>query len=64
MFMPVFYLIIIGLCLSFILGRGGAKRPWAPGPESETSLDILKKRQVKGEISEEEYEGVKQDILN
>jgi len=30
MFMPIFWLVIIGLCLYFIFGRGGAKRPGPP----------------------------------
>jgi putative membrane protein len=62
MFMPVFWLVIIGLCLYFIFGRGGAKKPWASGPESETALDILKKRYAKGEISKDEFEQMKRDI--
>jgi putative membrane protein len=64
MFMPIFWLFIIGLCLYFIFGRGGAKKPWAPGPESETALDILKKRYAKGEINKEEFEQMKRDILS
>ncbi len=66
MFMPIFWIVMIGLCLYFIFGRGGAKRPWEPGrsPEGETALDILKKRYAKGEISKDEFERMKRDILS
>ena len=64
LFRPIFWLVIIGLCLFFIFGRGVATEPWAPGPEPETALDILKKRYAKGEISKEEFEGMKRDILS
>jgi putative membrane protein len=64
MFMPIFWIIMLGLCLYFIFGRSGAKRPWppGPGPESETALDILKKRYAKGEITKDEFEQMKRDI--
>jgi len=63
MFMPIFWIVMIGLCLYFIFGRSGVKQPWASGPESETALDILKKRYAKGEISKEEFQQMKRDIL-
>jgi len=64
MFMPIFWIVIIGLCLYFIFGRRGAHKPWEPGrsPEGDTALDILKTRYAKGEISKEEFEQMKRDI--
>ena len=64
MFMPIFWIVIIGLCLYFIFGRRGPAKPWEPGrsPEGETALDILKKRYAKGEISKDEFEQMKRDI--
>jgi putative membrane protein len=64
MFMPIFWLVIIALCLYFIFGCSKAKGTWmpGPGPESETALDILKKRYAKGEISKDEFEQMKRDI--
>ena len=64
MFMPSFWIIMLGLCLYFIFGRSGARRPWppGPGPESDTALDILKKRYAKGEITKDEFEQMKRDI--
>ena len=64
MFMPIFWLVMIGLCLYFIFGRRGAGKPWVPGrsPEGETALDILKRRYAKGEINKDEFEQMKRDI--
>jgi putative membrane protein len=64
MFMPIFWIAIIGLCLYFIFGRRSAQKPWEQGrtPEGETALDILKKRYAKGEISKDEFEQMKRDI--
>jgi putative membrane protein len=62
MFMPIFWLVIIGLCLYFIIGRGKSSRLWESGPDRETALDILKKRYAKGEISKDEFEQMKRDI--
>jgi putative membrane protein len=64
MFIPLFWIVFIGLVLYLIFGRGGNKRPWppGPGPEQETALDILKKRYARGEISKVEFEQMKRDI--
>jgi putative membrane protein len=64
--MPIFWIVMIGLCLYFIFGRRGAQKPWEPGrsPEGETALDILKKRYAKGEISQDEFERMKRDIMS
>jgi putative membrane protein len=64
MFMPIFWIVIIALCLYFIFGRSRAKQPWISGRgfEDETALDILKKRYAKGEITKDEFEQMKRDI--
>jgi putative membrane protein len=62
-FMSIFWVIVIALCLYFIFGR--RRRPWGPGlgpEERQTALDILKKRYAKGEISKDEFEQMKRDI--
>ncbi len=64
MFMPFFWIIAICIVLYLIFGRGAARRPWEPGPSPETPLDILKKRYAKGEITKEEFEQMKRDILS
>ena len=65
MFMPIFWIAAILVCLYFIFGRGRAPRICGPGPglAEETALDILKKRYAKGEITKEEFEQMRRDIL-
>jgi putative membrane protein len=66
MFMPFFWIAVILICIYFFFGRrppGGICGP-AAGPEPpETALDILKKRYAKGEISKDEFEQMKRDIM-
>lgn len=52
-----------------MFGRRGFRPPWQDssrdhreGRESETALEILKKRYAKGEITKEEYEEMKRDL--
>ena len=65
MFMPIFWIVMIGLCLYFIFGRHRSRRTWVPGRgfEDETALDILKKRYAKGEINKGEFDQMKRDII-
>ena len=64
MFMPFFWIIFIAVILYPIFGRGRSPKSWTPGaaPETETALDILKKRYAKGEITKDEFEQMKRDI--
>lgn len=65
MAMPVVMLLALILCLYLIFSRRGA-RP-LEGPQSvrnlDTALDILKKRYARGEITKQEYEDIKKDII-
>ncbi|MBA7609637.1 hypothetical protein ES703_16828 [subsurface metagenome] len=63
MFFPLggfaIFLILIGLVLFLLLKRPSQRTE----PEVESALDILKKRYARGEISKEEFEKMRQDIL-
>jgi len=69
--MPIIMLIALLVVLYAVLGRGGLRPPWH-GPrgeyyddqrKAETSLEILKKRYAKGEITREEFQQMKKDII-
>ncbi len=66
---PVLVILIMLFVVFRIFGRGGAFRPpWSQDPDrhgsenSETALDILKKRYAKGEITKEEFDQMKKDL--
>jgi len=62
MVMPIVMLVALALCLYFLFGRGRPPGEHLPG--SETPVDILKKRYAKGEITKEEFEQMKKDIMS
>ena len=59
-FMILFWaLVILGVIYLVRLLAGGSKS----SKSDESAIDILKKRYAKGEISKEEFEARKKDIL-
>ncbi len=59
-FPSLFFFILLILVPLFFWQRGCPFR--TPKEESETPLEILKKRYAKGEISKDEFEHIKKDI--
>lgn len=65
-FMPIFMILFWGLVIWALVAlvRGVAGPSSAPGLSPPTSaLELLKKRYARGEISKEEYEEKKRDLL-
>ncbi|MDO8446134.1 MAG: SHOCT domain-containing protein [Deltaproteobacteria bacterium] len=57
-FMLLFWVVLIAgviIVVKWVLGQGGKRE--------ESALDILKKRYARGEISKEEFEEKKKDII-
>ncbi len=67
---PIIMFIIMMVFFFLMSGRRGFRPPWMQGSDrhhrestdSETPLEILKKRYAKGEITKEEFDQMKKDI--
>ena len=56
--MPFYLILLVVVVLLLLFGRR------RDGQGQESALDILKKRYARGEISQEEFERMKKDLLN
>lgn len=65
---PMIMFVIMIILMFMFVGRWDCRPPrWGSGRqdgESETALEILKKRYAKGEVTKEEFEQMKKDLLN
>ncbi len=73
---PLVMIVVMLFFMTRMMGRGGFKPPWmqdsggdrqvSGGTDSggaESPADILNKRYAKGEITKEEYDQMKSDLL-
>jgi putative membrane protein len=60
MFMWIIFLIVIGLLIYFIVQAQKTKGQMPT--QTESPLDILKKRYAKGEINKEDFDRMKHDL--
>jgi putative membrane protein len=67
---PIIMFIVMVIFFFLRSGRKGFRPPWMQGSDrdhrestdSETPLEILKKRYAKGEINKEEFDQMKKDL--
>jgi len=63
--MAIFGIVILGLVIWGIvaLTRGLSRGDSGPAGQSDSALEILKRRYARGEINKEEYEAKKRDLV-
>jgi putative membrane protein len=58
----IFWILIIVLVVWLVVNQNNKNKQYFNNNQSDSALDILKKRYAKGEISKEEFERVKKDL--
>ena len=59
MIMPITMLIVALIIIYLLVGRGESQ-----SRDSESAIEILKKRYARGEITKEEFEQIRKDLEN
>lgn len=59
---PFFPIIVMGMILYLIFGRNHGC--WSSHDAGESAIEILKKRYAKGEITKEEFEEIRKNLLS
>ncbi|MBI4295551.1 MAG: SHOCT domain-containing protein [Chloroflexi bacterium] len=61
--MGIFWIIVLGLIIWATVSWSRGSSGSSDLPKGDTPLEILKKRYARGEISKEEYEEKKKDLV-
>jgi len=60
-FFPLIFIILFVVVIFYLFKQNETKT--STGSSNESALDILKKRYAKGEISKDEYESMKKELI-
>ena len=58
----IFWILLIVLVIWLVVNQNNKNKQILNNPQSESALDILKKRYAKGEISKEQFDQMKKDL--
>ena len=58
----IFWIVLIVLIIWLIVNQSNRNKQSYQTPQQDSSIDILKKRYAKGEITKEQFEQMKRDL--